>query len=273
MEQKLINYKDINSNEKQCALCKKKKKMTFEHIPPRAAFNSFPAKPVMGDRILGNNGRPPWDLTGLPFSNQQRGMGKESLCAECNNNTGAWYAKEYIRFANTIHEMLRNEEHVNWDTLELEGAYPLKIIKQVLSMFCSINEIDDDRFDYLREFVLDKRKVGIDRKKIKIYIYFIKSKLVKYNSLSVKLNLNNPNLYKIISEITAYPLGFILYLDPKNGDKHEGIDITNFCDCEFDTKYKIVMPICIKDMNDIIPEYYRTKDEVLECIEENRVVK
>ena len=35
-----------------CALCKKIKKLNFEHIPPRAALNAVPAKPVLIEKLL-----------------------------------------------------------------------------------------------------------------------------------------------------------------------------------------------------------------------------
>jgi SNF2 family DNA or RNA helicase len=36
----------------KCALCGKECELTFEHIPPRAAFNSTPARPVSGVEVL-----------------------------------------------------------------------------------------------------------------------------------------------------------------------------------------------------------------------------
>ena len=36
----------------KCALCGKECELTFEHIPPRRAFNSTPARPVSGEEIF-----------------------------------------------------------------------------------------------------------------------------------------------------------------------------------------------------------------------------
>ncbi|MBP3477329.1 MAG: hypothetical protein J6K48_13600 [Lachnospiraceae bacterium] len=36
----------------KCALCIKEYELTFEHIPPRTAFNSTPVKPVTGNKIM-----------------------------------------------------------------------------------------------------------------------------------------------------------------------------------------------------------------------------
>ena len=36
----------------KCALCGRECELTFEHIPPRGAFNSTPARPVLGTEIF-----------------------------------------------------------------------------------------------------------------------------------------------------------------------------------------------------------------------------
>lgn len=64
----------------KCALCGKECELTFEHIPPRAAFNSTPARPVSGvevltEKNLNDKERLPWDTTGLRYQNQQQRHG------------------------------------------------------------------------------------------------------------------------------------------------------------------------------------------------------
>ena len=61
-----------------CALCGKECELTFEHIPPRAAFNSAPVRPVSGLELFKNDSaggkdRLPWEIDGLPYENQQKG--------------------------------------------------------------------------------------------------------------------------------------------------------------------------------------------------------
>lgn len=258
------------AHKSKCALCRKEEELTFEHIPPRAAFNSSPAKPVTGDKILGDD-RLPWDLTGLPYSNQQRGMGKFSLCRNCNNNTGSWYAQDYINFARVIDSYFNSNIVEKHNSIVIDEIHPLRLIKQIISMFCSINNFDDNRLDPLRKFVLDKEAKGLDKSKYKICCYFTKSLLTKYAQFSVVMKKRN-NAFNIIalSEITAYPLGFILYFDLDDPTSYEGIDITSFTDFNYDDICTITFPLCIKEMNDILPSHYRTKEEILECIKNNK---
>ncbi len=256
----------------RCALCKQACELTFEHIPPAAAFNSTPAKPVSGDKIIEDDDRMPWDTTGLKYYNQQRGMGKYSLCKSCNNNTGTWYGYEYIKLAHIIHSAFGDKDISLKGGIGIKDVYPLRFIKQVLSMFCAINSLTDKRFDSLREFVLNKNSKGIDKTKYKLCMYFTKSNLVKYAPLTVilRINKNGTNESIALTEITAYPLGFILYLDPTDTWEYDGFDITSFADIEYDDIASVEMPLLINEVNDIFPTFYRTKEEIIECIEENK---
>lgn len=46
----------------------------------------------------------------------------------------------------------------------------MRIIKHVLSMFCSNNNSDNERFEEIRRFVMDKDPVGLDKSKNKLCI-------------------------------------------------------------------------------------------------------
>ena len=254
-----------------CALCRKKSELTFEHIPPRSAFNSMPAKPVSGYNLLMDDDRMPWDIDELPYINQQKGMGKYSLCKSCNNLTGSLYGNDYCLMAHIINNTLQNSIEPNVKGLGIRGIHPLRFIKQVISMFCSINNNNDPRFEPLRKFVLDKDAVGLLKSKYKLCMYFTKSNMTKYAPLSVLLMMGTDKVESIaISEITAYPLGFLLYFDPSPTWKYEGVDITNFADCKYDDEAVVEIPLCIKEVNDVFPGYFRSKEEVLGCIEQNK---
>lgn len=95
--------------------------------------------------------------------------------------------------------------------------------------------------------------------------------MIKYAPLSVLLMMGEEKCESIaLSEITAYPLGFLLYFDPFPSWKYEGIDITSFADCKYDDIATVEMPLCIKEVNDVFPAYYRTKEEIIECVENNK---
>lgn len=90
---------------------------------------------------------------------------------------------------------------------------------------------------------------------------------MKYVALLYKKS-GIPNV-NYISEITAYPLGFLLYLNPDNTSEYKGIDITSFSKFNYDDVSEIHFPICIYEMNDIFPEHFRSKQEIIEYVEDN----
>lgn len=260
----------------RCALCGKECKLTFEHIPPKAAFNSTPAKPVSIEELLkGGNftgkERLPWDTEGLKYQNQQKGMGRYSLCKTCNSYTGKYYGDAYANFAKIVSKAINDISVNEASAICFEEIYPLKIIKQIFSLFCSINGIKNPKLETIREFVLNKDAIGIDRTQFKLCMYFTKSELMKQSPMMVSVKFNSENYESMaMSEITAYPFGFILYFDPTESWDYHGVDITDFADVEFDTKANVVVPWCIEEVNNFFPEDFRTKAEIIKCMEESQ---
>ena len=261
----------------KCSLCGQETELTFEHIPPRGAFNSTPARPVSGtelfkEEILNDDSHMPWDTSGMQYDNQQQGMGRYSLCKICNNSTGSWYGDAYVTFAKTVHTAMRNRKPDDLDGIGFREVYPLRFIKQVLSMFCSTLRPDDPRMEDIRNFVLNKDAVGLNKNKYKLCLYFTESTIMKHSGLSILLRSNGVSHIEsmALAEITAYPLGFILYFDPTETWQYQGTDITECADYQYDDKVDIIFPWTIKEMNDIYPEIFRSRDEIRKCINKNQ---
>ena len=89
-----------------CHICGERKKLTFEHLPPKKANNSNRARAVTGDELMKHiaGNEKPWDLSKRKYKELQQGMGGYTLCEECNNKTGKYYGAEYIKFASTTHK-------------------------------------------------------------------------------------------------------------------------------------------------------------------------
>lgn len=260
----------------KCALCGRVTTLTFEHIPPEAAYNKSPVKSVQGTILLSNQERLPWETKDLRYENQQRGLGMYSLCNECNNNTGSWYGSAFNEFAWVSNSAMKNLSREDNESICIKELRPNQIIKQVLSMFCSTLPREDEIFDDLRIFVLNRDSVGIDREKYKICMYFTDSTLMKYTGLTViyKMSESYDSFeFQYLSEITAYPFGFLLYYKPKPNWDFKGTDITDFAFCKYDDVATITMPWIVFEVNDMFPEDYRSKEEILECIEKNKTHK
>src|SRR4051794_40253187 len=75
----------------RCNVCGAFGKLTFEHVPPRSAYNSERAQMYdYGEWLsLASTGRG-------RYEQQQRGSGYYALCNVCNNVRGGdWYIPEY----------------------------------------------------------------------------------------------------------------------------------------------------------------------------------
>lgn len=252
----------------KCALCGKEGKLSFEHIPPESAFNDQPAKTVSFMTALSNKDRLPWDFNGLKYTNHQRGMGDYTLCESCNNNTGSWYGEAYTYIASIAQQMLSMTIPPDKDSLVIKDAYPLRFVKQIISMFCSLNPTSN--IADLRQFVLDKNATGIDKTKYRLHMFFTRSTISRTVPYIVKVLSSDRILCSMgVSEIVVPPLGFILYFDPTEDYCFDGVDITGFADCKYDDKAKIAIPLCILDVNHFFPTDYRTKDEILRVRKEN----
>jgi len=117
-----------------CHLCGGYGELTFEHIPPRSAFNKTPVHVTEGIDVIGENG----DLDEIKGIIYQGGYGKNTLCEKCNNNTGSWYGPAYADWVwQGLGYLL---EDVNDPILYVPfRIFPLKVIKQILCMFFSTN--------------------------------------------------------------------------------------------------------------------------------------
>ena len=141
-------------------------------------------------------------------------------------------------------------------------------------MFCSINNPDNENLDEIRSFVLDKDAVGLDKSKYKLCMYFTKSTYVKYSGYSVLiLHSEMGDSVVGLSELTAYPFGFILYFDPPEGRNYQGFDITGFAEVGYDSCVTVEMPLDIREVNDFFPEQYRSREEIRKCFAENMRLK
>ena len=287
----------MNKHYGKCALCGQECELTFEHIPPRAAFNNIPSKYYSAQEILNRHGKMPWDFSGLKYTKQQRGSGAYTLCAKCNNLTGTWYGNDYqdaiMQIGAALIELSERENKKV--KIRINKIYALRFIKQVLSMFCSINSseslqqystIDDNFdssiypqplkllcdsvkvFDDIRKFVLDKNAAGLDKEKIKLCMYLVNSGINKQNAIIAKMNIQK-NEITIASEISSFPVGYILYLFPSDNQLYTGFDITSLADYKYDDLIYMEFPYKLYESNTIITDDFRTKEEIEKTVNEN----
>jgi hypothetical protein len=255
-----------------CKLCGKTTELTFEHVPPKSAFNNKSVKMIDGTetiKMLTDSQREPWDPSGLKGYILQQGQGGYFLCKECNNNTGAWYGKYYKKFIFGMHGVASQTKSVpeEWAKVIATDIYPLAIFKQIMVMFCNINNgcMGDDS---LRDFLLNKSSNTFNKDKFRVFTYIHKCTLERLCGV-VALLIEGGTILTV-SEISKYPIGFALYIDLPKNIKPRGCEITSFADRKYEEKCNVTISIPVFESNTILPTDYRTKSEILKCQEDTR---
>lgn len=260
----------LNKHYGRCVICGKHTVLTYEHIPPRKALNDSATKVYDAFETMINGNNLPWDFEGRKYNILQKGLGKYTLCKECNNNTGSWFAKEYCDFANRMYVTLNSiampcDENV---VVTCNNIYPLRIFKQIIAMFLSVN--DSYELIDLQEFVKNKYSQQFDNRKYKVYMYINTGTMERLLPKSVIGKSGGPNnpienmVATIVSEISTVPLGFILYFEPNEKTEYIGIDITPFSEMKYDDKCELQLPLIFKEVNSYFPIDFRTKKQIIQ---------
>jgi hypothetical protein len=205
--------------EGECALCSEFKKLSFEHVPPAAAFNNKPIFIQDSENLT--------DQSSFIYGKKRisnKGFGGYTLCESCNNLTGDWYARDFIEFAHQGMEIIEKME----SHYIIKGIYkikPLNVIKQILIMFMSA-----DKSGYLRSqkdlvaFLMNKDSIGLPER-FGIHLYSTLSARKRMIGFSF---VADPKLgLQKWSEINFQPFGYLLTED--SIPAHEYMcDISNF---------------------------------------------
>jgi len=256
----------------ECRICGNTGKLSYEHVPPRSAFNSNKAFMYLGKEIIGSENFP-WDLSGKKGRQLQKGIGFYTLCEKCNNNTGHLYGSSFVEFTYQGYKKTSNlkVESNEWVSLNFTDIYPLRIIKQIIAMFLSVNSPGLPKVHTeFRDLLLSKEKKGLSEKKFGLYIYILRGAILRY--VGIGGILFSDKSMRILSEISAPPFGYVLEINPK--DKSKYCDITFFANqYEYNEKKTITLNIPILENNSIFPTDYRTREQIMHDYISNQLYK
>lgn len=204
-----------------CKLCKEHKKLTFEHFPPRSAFNKNTRYSwISTEEYLTRN---PLDRKHKGIV-RQGGVGRYCLCRECNTFLGINYVRSYQDWAEScmyVCQKMKEKEYIEVTFMEVN---PLRILKQIISIFININTLHfTNKHPELLEFVRNPLCAELPRK-YKVYAY-----------LNIEGNLRQfaytyTNKVATIVEFAFPPIGFVLNIDNPSllGPNERVTEITEF---------------------------------------------
>lgn len=210
-----------------CRLCNNFGKLTYEHVPPKVAFNKrtrFRSINFM-DYLKEHN---PLN-TKFKGKVEQGGLGYYSLCSKCNSFLGATYVPDYQKYSNSFIEFAK-KKHLNAFELTMHEFNALNVLKQIVSMFFSIN---DDNFSLsnrdLAEFILDSSSNELPAR-FRLFNYLNTEGQLRNLPVMELISLRSKGAVKG-SELAFPPLGHVLTINFK-GTLPYHQEITLFSKCK-----------------------------------------
>jgi hypothetical protein len=196
-----------------CRICLKRTRLTYEHVPPRRAYNRNPVVAHTLNHPAASTGRIPLGVV----AKYRAGMGVTTLCGDCNGFTAKYYGEafaDWVRqalvFADTYSRADGQENEIHLP-FEIE---PLSVIKQIATMALAVaspSSIDANR--ELRRFVLMpfERYVPVDYT-FRVYLNPRRSNWTepqnRMNGTSVIMNIANRTAIHTLADIAFPPLGY-----------------------------------------------------------------
>ena len=238
-----------------CRICGSFGKLSFEHVPPKAAFNDRPISVLKGLGIFEAGHDPRRGRV------QQKGAGEYTLCERCNNQTGHWYGQAYVEWACQGLQRLELApvEPSQWVRYGYK-IHPLRVIKQIICMFFSANA---PRFreshTYLEKFVLNHDLKGLPPR-LQIFCFLLAGRMGRQAGVSGTIDVRTGTM-RILSEIAFPPYGYVLCVGSPPPDERL-LDITFFAESRFDEVRKFYLPIPVLPVNTAYPGDYRSAQEV-----------
>lgn len=247
-----------------CHLCGCVGKLSFEHIPPRKAFNNRPLIHVEFEKAisLGPDVEPKGDI-------YQRGSGGYTLCENCNNSTGSWYAKHFIDWCYQGMDIL-NKTKGKPTLIYLHYLFPLSILKQIIVMFFSINADTFQKVNSeLVRFVLNRNSKYLSPR-YRFYVYYNTSRIHRCLGVTARLNIGMGKNIDLISEFAFPPFGYVMTIDTKVKPDNRLFEITHFSGYSYNQRKVMTVKLPLLPVNTVFPADYRTQKEINEQVKKSK---
>lgn len=248
-----------------CRICRRTEaKLSYEHVPPRSAFNDAPIIVYGIDDWLSR------DADGMLAGGriEQRGAGGHTLCPRCNNNTGSWYGTELKRAANTgagllmdapLKEFDRLLDH-RWAQVRLKqsdaGPYPLRFIKQIIAMLLATSPSELTlNHPELGDFVLDRTRTGLSDR-YRFYLALYAGPYARTTGIVPAFDIER-NRRDTFVEVAWPPYAYVMTIDSEP-DAVETVDITSMVDVGYNQRADIELDLLIGFGRTAVPVDYRT---------------
>ena len=222
-----------------CQICGFEKELTFEHIPPKKAFNDAPTLVHLAS-VEHLSSLPP-NTTPFPGNSKvlKKGFGSYTLCEECNSYIGGTYGKYYVDFARQIYESIESRKKIMGKFAQISITFrPARVLKQIIAMFASIyantGRVFGEDHPKLKDLLLNKDALWLPSSH-SYYLYFLASGSARFvtNALVVAGQEPSLELLRIMQEkiqrgetISEFAFGFLGFVWARGADSRQVVDRT-----------------------------------------------
>jgi hypothetical protein len=252
----------------ECCVCGTVGKLTFEHVPPHAAFNNHRVFEADIEKLMEGKWAPGERPTEGTY--KQKGAGRYSLCGKCNNDTGAWYGESYVQVAKQAMYLLYRSQG-NISLAYPYGMFPLRFLKQIVTMFFSACGPSLQRTNpELVRFVLnrDNRQLH-DKFQFFAYLHHPESAAIRQSGLTGIVK--DASKQYLFSEIAFPPFGLIMSVDHPVIDQRL-CNITHLCQYDYREWDIVYLQMPVLHVTTVLPGDFRTRDEVSRDVVDNRKI-
>lgn len=230
--------------------------LSFEHIPPKAAFNDYlVAFETLQDLLKGR--RP---------TKFRKGAGENTLCESCNNQTGNWYGPAFVKWTTQGLEWFNKLNDKSLLTVEYY-IQPLNVLKQIVVMALAMTSERTLQFHQeLRRFALNKTQKYLPPP-YQVYVYFNSGGQRRYASEVVIAKIDSNALSYVEAEIAMPPFGYCITSTGTNEYKSLAdllglYDMSWFSTFDYNVWTPVQLRLPARETHEPLPLDYRSKSEI-----------
>jgi hypothetical protein len=225
-------------------------------VPPERAFNNRRVLEADIHRLIGKDLEEEADQPQGKFN--QRGAGGFTLCETCNNNTGSWYANDYIDLVQRTYH-IPIQMHPNGVASISVLCRPHNVLKQILTMFCSACG-PSLATDHDRRYLLNRLSSDLPPDK-RFYLSFFDphdSIATRQSGVSHRTDLSGQ--FDSYSEICFPPFNSVMALKGSSPDPRL-YDITWFARYRVNEEAWVPLSLASLAVATYLPGVYLSRDE------------
>lgn len=210
-------------------------------------------------------------LNGKPYSRFRRGIGKDSLCEDCNKRTGGWYGTAFADWSKQGMEWF--EKVGGQASIDLPFyTRPLNVIKQIMVMALALSAEQTLNYHYeLRRFILNKDQRYLPPK-YRVHAYFNMNGQPRFVSGMAIMKIDSGHGSYVEAEVALPPFGYCISTSLRQTkslpDYHQLYDITWFARYDYDEWSPVYLRLPVRETHEPLPLDYRSKAEIDEHYKE-----